>query len=51
VNRFSLSGADAVHLAAASGMLRHGEVTFVTWDRRQSQAAHALGFSVQPPID
>ena len=47
----SLSGADAVHVAAALDMLQHGEVTFVTWDRRQAEAAHALGFTVQPPID
>ncbi len=48
---YSLSGADAVHLATALDMLPHGEMTFVTWDRRQSEAAYALGFTVQPPID
>ena len=45
---YALSGADAVHLATARDMLPHGEMTFVTWDRRQAEAAHALGFSVQP---
>lgn len=47
---YPLSGADAVHLATALDMLQHGEMTFVTWDRRQAEAAHALGFAVQPSI-
>ena len=48
---YPLSGADAVHLATALDMLQHGEMTFVTWDRRQAEAAAELGFTVQPPID
>ncbi len=48
---FALSGADAVHLATALDMLQHGELAFVTWDKRQAAAADALGFDVQPPID
>ncbi len=46
----SLSGADAVHLATALDMLQYGEMTFVTWDKRQAAGAAALGFDVQPPI-
>ena len=46
----SLSGADAVHLATALDMLQYGEMTFVTWDKRQAAGAAALDFDVQPPI-
>jgi len=46
-----LSGADAVHLATAIDQSRDGGLTFVTWDRRQADAAHSLGLSVEPPID
>lgn len=48
---YALSGADAVHLATALDMLQHGELTFVTWDRRQSQAATALCLTVRPAFD
>ncbi len=51
VIRYTLSGADAVHLATALEMLQHGEMTFVTWDKQQARAASALGFDVRPPID
>lgn len=51
VLRYSLSGVDAVHLAIALDLAPGSELTFVTWDRRQAAAAHALGLTVQPPID
>lgn len=50
VTQFSLSGADAVQLASALRTPYFRDLTFVTWDRRQAEAAHALGFTVQPPI-
>lgn len=51
VTQFSLSGADAVQLASALLTPYFRDLIFVTWDRRQAEAAHALGFSVLPPID
>ncbi len=44
--RFSLSGADAVHLATALDL--EESLTFVTWDQRQAAAAKALGLEVVP---
>ena len=49
--RFALSGADAVQIAGALEFRASSSLTFVTWDRRQAEAAHALDFPVQPPID
>ncbi len=47
--RFSLSGADAIHLATAVDL---GEpLTFITWDRRQAEAGQALGFDIFPDLD
>ena len=47
--RYSLSGADAIHLATALDL---GEsVTVVTWDQRQAEAAQALGLEVVPALD
>ena len=50
VTRFSLSGADAVHLATALAMQVDSELTFLTWDR-QAAAADSLGLTVQPTFD
>ena len=44
-----VSGADAVHLATALS-IPAANVIFVTWDRRQAEAANDLGLIVQPPI-
>ena len=46
----SLSGADAIHVASAMVVADAAQLTFVTWDRRQSVAADALGFDIQPPL-
>ncbi len=51
VTQYALSGADAVQLASALRTPYFRDLTFVTWDRRQAEAARALGFTVQPPID
>ena len=51
VDQYPLSGADAVHLATAVSLVTDSQLTFVTWDRRQAEAAAELGFTVQPPID
>ncbi len=51
LSQFPLSGADAVQVASALGIDSVDSLTFVTWDRRQAEAADALGFTVQPPID
>ena len=51
VTQFSLSGADAVQLASALLTPYFRDLTFVTWDRRQAEAARALGFTVRPSID
>ncbi len=51
VLEFSLSGVDAVHLATALDLTEDDELTFVTWDRRQAEAAQSLGLFVQPSID
>lgn len=51
VTQFPLSGADAVQLASALRTPHFRDLAFVTWDRRQAEAARALGFTVQPPID
>jgi uncharacterized protein len=42
---FGLRGADAVHLATALG-LSDEEVTFVTWDQDQADAASSAGLAV-----
>jgi len=49
--QFPLTGADAVHLATALDLNTDGDLMFVTWDRQQADAAHALGLTVQPAID
>lgn len=49
--RFPLSGADAVQIASARAIEQYPETTFATWDRRQAEAAYALGFTVEPPIN
>lgn len=41
-----LRTADAIHLVAAMEL---GETEFVTYDRRQAQAAHERGFTVVAP--
>ena len=51
VKLYPLSGADAVHLATALDARSGGPLMVGTWDRRQAEAARALGFPVQPPID
>ena len=50
VVQFPLSGADAIQLASALRTPYYKDLTFGTWDRRQAEAAHALGLAVQPPI-
>ena len=49
IERFPLSGADAVHIASAQASRVEQTMTFVTWDRRQSVAAAESGLNVQPP--
>ena len=46
-----LSGADAVQIASALATIDEAQLTFATWDRRQAEAADALGLEVQPRID
>jgi predicted nucleic acid-binding protein len=47
--RRALSGADAVHLAAAL-VVRTPELVFATWDRRLAEAARAEGLTVAPAV-
>jgi predicted nucleic acid-binding protein len=47
--RRALSGADAVHLAAALAVRTPGLV-FATWDRRLAEAAQAEGLAVAPAV-
>ncbi len=49
--RFPLSGADAVQIASTLETNADNPLTFVTWDRRQAEAAQSLGLLVQPSID
>ena len=46
LERFPLSGADAVHLAAALSIRTNTSLAFVSWDTRQIEAAEALGLIV-----
>ena len=43
-----LSGADAVHVASALSSSQRDPLTFVTWDRRQAEAAIAMGTDRDP---
>jgi predicted nucleic acid-binding protein len=47
--RRALSGADAVHLAAAL-VVSTPELVFATWDRRLAEAARAEGLVVAPAV-
>lgn len=47
LERFPLSGADAVHLASALSIRTNAPLTFASWDTRQIEAAEALGLSVR----
>ena len=44
----SLRGMDAIHLASAESLVRHGH-TIVTYDKNMAKAARALGFTVESP--
>ena len=46
LERFPLSGADAVHLAAALSIRTDVPSAFTSWDSRQIEAAEALGLIV-----
>ena len=46
LERFPLSGADAVHLAAALSIRTNTSLAFVSWDTRQIEAAEALGLII-----
>ena len=48
VRRYSLSGADAVHIASALAAGADVGITFVTWDRRQALAANDMSLRVVP---
>lgn len=48
---YPLSGADAVQIASALAIVDDASLTFATWDRRQADAAYALGLTVQPAVD
>ena len=44
----NLRGMDAIHLASAESLVRHGH-TIVTYDKKMAKAARALGFTVESP--
>lgn len=46
--RLLLRGADAVHLASALRLARHGPVRFATWDARLAVAASSEGLETLP---